>query len=525
MTPLPPDWDKARPYPAAGRRWIYLYGVAGLLFVLFVGVMVILLKGERFRARLTSELSSRLRHPVAIGSIDAGLFPPRLILHHFIVMGPNVDSPILTAEQLDVAVPLIGLVTGRIIPRNLIFSKAEIVIDREKDGRWGKDLPEPSLESPGGSSLMRIELRQSKLHWQDAFAVPARIMDWRVDQAVLDRDNHSLLWKGEIVSLSTPVEMTFQTSGSFPEAWTGHLELADEKRSWSLELDKSGPQFKVHGHSEEWRLEEVMPLLGFFGRWTPGSKTASTAVSFSHWDQSMTLNEQGFLFSQTGNVAGGYINIAGHASAGMRQASFDFALKSINASAVENMVCGTNLWNGTFSANGHITVSVSSSVWTQPSGTGTFQLTDVRMRWPSSLSRTLKKAHMMRYLQHKYPDLMTSGLSISSVNGRWQVGGARLSTVDTFCRLSNMEFAVAGYYDLIRSGIDAWMRLQVQERNPGLLKYVPPAYVYPAHGVMRVRPMYGHIQGSGSEIFLKAYGSKRVPASALAELKQTFIKR
>ena len=127
---------------------------------------------------------------------------------------------------------------------------------------------------------------------------------------------------------------------------------------------------------------------------------------------------------------------------------------------------------------------------------------------------------MMRYMKKKIPGFLDRGMPFTSIFSHWQLSKGLLSVYDGFCDMGDLQMGFIGTLSLEQQGTDAWVRLLVHEDVPGLLAEIPPIYLFTSHGYRQVQPMFGHITGTGNDLYLKAYRQRNVPKSAASDLRQ-----
>ena len=91
-----------------------------IVIVLLLGIVIavpFLIQPERYRGAITNDLVRRLGHPVTIGKLEAGIFPPRLHLQQLTVSSKDDQQPILQAEKVSIAPAIGALCSFRTSPR------------------------------------------------------------------------------------------------------------------------------------------------------------------------------------------------------------------------------------------------------------------------------------------------------------------------------------------------------------------------------------------------------------------------
>src|SRR3989344_2398933 len=93
-----------------------------ILLVVLVLCAPFLLPLDRYRARISDGLSRRLQHPVLIGRLELGLFPPALRLRDLSVMSPSDNTALLRVDQVLAPVSWRALLKARLAPGALHVS-------------------------------------------------------------------------------------------------------------------------------------------------------------------------------------------------------------------------------------------------------------------------------------------------------------------------------------------------------------------------------------------------------------------
>ncbi|PYV06778.1 MAG: hypothetical protein DMG10_00845 [Acidobacteria bacterium] len=94
---------------------------------------------NRYRATIQSELENRLGRKVTLGDMHLSVFPPRLrVLNISISDDPrfSTQKPFVQAQQLDVSVKLLPLLTKSVQIDSLGLKRPSVELIKNKQGVW-----------------------------------------------------------------------------------------------------------------------------------------------------------------------------------------------------------------------------------------------------------------------------------------------------------------------------------------------------------------------------------------------------
>lgn len=163
----------ARGQRSSNRRFFYLLaGIVALLVVLAV-VALQTLKSGAVRSRIASELSSELGQPVAIGGLNASIFPPSLSARFIRIGGADsTAAPGVSLESLHIVPRLGSILPGRTLAIDHVDLRGLIIsVRRDSAGRWLLPVPPaPSVDTAkagAGIDLNQLRARAGSIRIVD----------------------------------------------------------------------------------------------------------------------------------------------------------------------------------------------------------------------------------------------------------------------------------------------------------------------------------------------------------------------
>jgi hypothetical protein len=502
-----------------------------LIILIIVGGLValpFLLQTERYRNQLADYLTRRLGHTVVIRQLQIGLLPPSIRLVDVSMLAPQVDTALFYAQTMTVLLDVGALFALKVAPQALAVDRWQAIIRRKADGSWAWDEWVPSLAQLPAEEhwpLSRVTLGSGEVHALDPYSAGAQELVAQVHDAGLDRARQVASASGGLSSGSTSANFVFQGQGHFFGApqWTGSLQWSSQNRQWVIDLKNQGDRLEAHGQSAEWPFDFVLGLLRFYSRWDTPIAATPEPLLLRQWDWQVAAQSAQVTFTETSMVGGGQEQIDGSVTLSPGAAPVlvaTAAVRGVNVQALDNALWGSSHWEGSATGLAHMRVALSSEPWSNAQGTGFFEVINGRYHWPEVSAKSLSRAHMMAYFQKKYPGFIQNGLPFNRLSGHWQASGGNVSLKDGYIDLGDVKTGVVAKMDAPRHGVDAYLRLQIHETNPALVKKISHAYVYEGVGKSVIQPIFGHLQGTWDEWHLRANSSSKVPAAIRAKLQQ-----
>jgi hypothetical protein len=498
-----------------------------LVLAVLVLCLPVLLRLDNYRAQIASTLSQKTNRKVVIGRLEAVIFPPAMRLREIAVMAPDGNGALLQIDEVLAPVGLSGLVRGHISPQSFLIRGWTATLHRHQDGSWAWDeWLDPTAQATQGAGwpLSSITVERGECHLIDPYGPGPQEFIFQIHQGVWESARRYFSLDGVVASLPTPVNFLFQGSGQFiaNTQWTGVLTFSDESRSWKTELKALPGRIDATGHADQWRFDTAYAFLKYYARLPVAPPASSPASLLGKWESTFKWENSTLIFSQSADVAGGRGELTGtfRFQAPVPSAQVDLALQGVKLQPVESAITGSSPLEGTATGLAHLELQLTSSSWTSMNGQGAMEIKDGRYLLPPDTARSLSKAHTMHYLEKKFPGFVNEGLAFSTTKGRWHLQRGVVNFDDVFSNLGDIQTAMAGSYDLMHNGIDAYVRMQVHEKNVDLLKELPAAYVDLGQRPPRIQAMHGHIQGTPGEWHLRATRFSKVPPAVMNKLSK-----
>lgn len=504
-------------------RKLLPYIVVILLLVAAVASVPYLLNSDRYRNDLANYLGERLHHKVLIGKLDCAVIPPTIVLHDVSLMNAAGDAPVLQMEKVSAPVDLSALLSAKLRPESIAATGWSASMKRNADGSWPWEEwlpPVSNLPQTAGWPLKNITLHQGEVHAIDPYTADASEIALHGAELSYGPTHGDLRLVGIFGLGQSSFNVNFQGSGHFlpiPQ-WTGTLQLLEGERRWDVDCKFSEGRLDVHGEAAEWRWDNVYPLIRFYTRWAPATQTTSSALTLKQWETHYTSVGSSVTFSHAAQSAGGQTEAKGgiRATSTGRVAVLDTAFKGVDVKIAEPALWGTHRWEGKATGIAHFQVALSSRPWESLDGQGYVEMNEGLYRCPDSLAKNLSKAHTMTYLQKKYPGFMATGLPFNKVAGHWTAKKGQLFIDDGHVDLGDVKFGIVGKIDAARHGLDAFIRMQIREKDAKLRKEISSLYLYNG----QVQPINGHLQGTWTDWTVRAYRASKIPQLIQAKLRK-----
>jgi uncharacterized protein involved in outer membrane biogenesis len=144
---------------------VYLGILCGVLIVA-LGVIWILANPNRHREFIQTQLETQLGRKVSLGEMKLGLLPLRFqVKEPVIAEDPNLNQsqPFIRAEELNVLVDLLPLLSGNVKVRSIELRRPAVELIRTRQGTWNfatlgaKTAPSPSSAQPSSSKAVSLD--------------------------------------------------------------------------------------------------------------------------------------------------------------------------------------------------------------------------------------------------------------------------------------------------------------------------------------------------------------------------------
>jgi AsmA protein len=139
--------------------------IGTIVLVLIVAVMVFAatFNVNQYRGTIQSELEKRLDRRVALGDMHLGIFPPRLQVQNLsIADNPkfNDAKPFVEAQELDVSVKLLPLLSKSLEISSLSLQRPSIELIKDAQGTWNFSSIAPAQKPASSQSKQHFSLGQ-----------------------------------------------------------------------------------------------------------------------------------------------------------------------------------------------------------------------------------------------------------------------------------------------------------------------------------------------------------------------------
>jgi AsmA protein len=139
--------------------------IGTIVLVLIVAVMVFAatFNVNQYRGTIQSELEKRLDRRVALGDMHLGIFPPRLQVQNLsIADNPkfNDAKPFVEAQELDVSVKLLPLLSKSLEISSLSLQRPSIELIKDAQGTWNFSSIAPAQKPASSQSKQQFSLGQ-----------------------------------------------------------------------------------------------------------------------------------------------------------------------------------------------------------------------------------------------------------------------------------------------------------------------------------------------------------------------------
>lgn len=495
-----------------------------LVLAILLLAAIPLLRLDKYRMQIADSLSQRLGRRVVIGRLEAALFPPAMRLRDVAIMNPAGDAPLLQADQITAPVHLKSLLKGVVVPQAIHLRNWSAVVNRRADATWALDewmSPGARLSEKAGWPVSAITFDRGECKAVDRYGPGPAEFVVQILQGEWESGKKYVSVNGVFTSLPAPVSFLFQANGDFLSqgTWSGVLGMTDESRQFKFECKVAPGHTTASSGSQAWRLDTAYTFLRYYGRLPVERPIASPSSILQAWEGHYDWQGNSLNYSQAATISGGRGEAKGTVTftSSAPTATLDIGLQSANIQPLETALLGSAPMEGIGTGLAHFALTLSSASWSTLNGQGALDVAEGHYYLPGSATQNLSKAHTYKYLLKKYPTVLSSGLPFSKSRVRWQVKNGMFTFNDAFANLGDIQVAGVGTYDAARHGLDAYTRVQINERNSALMKELPQNYV--VNG--RILPMNGRVQGTPGEWRLRASRGSKIPPAVQNKLSQT----
>ncbi len=496
-----------------------------LIVVLLAGALSLpfLLQPDKQRAKIEASLSQLLQRPVVIGECALGFLPPTLKLKRVAALNEQKET-FLLAESVTGPLNLKELFRLKFIPEEVDVERWSVTIHRKVNGTWDYHDWWPratSLDAAKTGTLKRIHWQRGEIHWMDVHAGAPQELVLSLVEGNWSPRPELLEASGSFSGPLTGVGVSFSARGKFfanPQ-WTGDLEINEQSNVMVAHLSQSPKGFELKGQSAKWRLSPVSAVLQFLSR-IPMRPSENGALILENWNFLVKSDGPQMMFEQTGQIGGGAAEVKGKlvpSQDGM-QLQMDAAVSAIPVEALYGLI-GENI-----AATGKVTgitkgfqMVFSTRTSSTAQGMGYLEVKDGHYRPPETSIKWLSKAKTMGYIRKKYPDFLVSGLPFSRLSAHWQAKNGTLTADNGLLVTPTIKAGWVGHINLARQGMDGFVRLNIQEKDPKLKALIPVKYDQ--------QPAFGRLQGNWNEWSLRATPSSRIPAATQAALRKALAQK
>lgn len=493
-----------------------------LLFVGLLASVPFLLRPDRYRAELTATLTQRLHHPVTLGKLDAGLFPPNLKINAFALQGADGKS-VLQSDRIDVGLDWMSLFRFKVSPKSITLNKWSITVTRRTDGSWNCDewlTPAQGTTGGMGWPIQSVLLKGGEVRFVDPLNPSGKELRWQS----VDGDWAAAQSVAHLTATlaSTALTVTAEGKGQFLSGdWSADVRLADDGRPWILQVQNLKGQLEVKGQAKEWRLQQALEWGRFYARLP--SQDSNSGRMLRDWGTRLTWQGTSTSFYHTATIEGGKTEVSGLLIGNPTglQVQLKGSVQELPVSVLEGSESPL-LKDAKLNAMvTEFSMALSTRSWASLNAKGSFDLHNGSYRLPAASAKVLAKAKTLGYLKAKFPGFLDSGLPFDKVSALVTVTNGMATVMDGRLAAKTLDAAMAGKIDLASRGSDAYVRLQIRETDPAKIRLIPQRYIYHAGGRTLIQPMFGRLQGTWQEWILRAIPASKIPASTKSRLQQT----
>lgn len=500
-------------YRPGSRLWLVAVPLA-LVAVLALAPFL-LFRPEKFRQPLTDKLSGVFGHPVLIGKISGGYFPPNLNLEN-VSLVRNGDTRYAAVDRARLPLGWAVLFSPKKwTPSQVDLQGLKVYVRRLPDGRWdAADWWPADQQGLAGDTSIRVTVKNSEIRLiDDALSTPAELVIAGVNGSRNAKGEVQL--SGDLSGAALPASVSFQGNGS----GNGELRWTEAGRTASFALEHQAGRFQATGGAVEWRLDHAAALARFYFRIKPAETSAAGSSYLRNWKLTGLVAGSTAVWTHTADIDGGNTE-ARWERQGANAAALNGAVKNVPVSSLKPVL---GIWSE--GLEGRLTgivsdfrVAGSSGAVAEAQGRFSLDVENGFYRFPAGSVRALQKVKTLQYLRKKFPEFEEKGLPFTRLrlSGEIMKAGAQMQGS---LAAGAVRTGVAGSLNFVAKSLDLWLQVQIRESLPHLLKELPDRYVAGEEGERRVLPIYGHLVGPWSDWRLRAYARSKVPASAQRRLR------
>lgn len=497
-----------------------------VLIILLLGAIAsipYLLRPDVQKARLTETLSKVFKHPVIVGDVAFGYFPPALQISRIAVTN-NQGEAFIHIDKVSAPLNLSGLIRLQVEPDRIDLSGWKTLISRKMDGRWdARDWwpGDNGFSSAKSWKLSRVHWQQGEIRWIDPFAANSPEVVLSLVEGSWNPRPETLEAHGAFAAPFAGANLTFTAKGQFfsQPRWTGDLELTEQGNSALSQVSCSAEGCEVKVQSSRWRLASAAPLFQFLARIPRGAQDPG-ALALENLTFHAKASGGKAEFNQTSTISGGQSEVQGtlaHKPEGVG-VHLDAAVSAVPAEALL-VLMGIDLpvTGKVTGITKNLDVVLSSQTSSTLTGMGYAEVSEGHYKLPDASIKKLAKAKTTRYIQKKYPDLTSAGFPFVKASAHWQAKGGRLILDDAMFASATLKAGWVGSLDLAREGMDGFARIDFHEKDAKLKSLIPAKYLS--------TPAFGRLQGGWKEWYLRAVPSGKVPAAFQSKLRKAIAQK
>jgi hypothetical protein len=489
-----------------------------LILVMGVALIPLLLRPESHRTEITEALAKLTQKRVLLGTMHMTYFPPTLAIEQIAVM-KDADNPILQIGSATAVLDWKALFGLKLVPKRVRLLNWVLTLRRRADGQW--DSQDWVLGLSGGSSaagpLEEVRWIEGEVRWVDEFAGAPSELALSAVQGHWDPQHDLLETAGSFQTVAaTRVNLTAKGKFFHSPQWAGDLRLTSQtNQTAGFHLVAASDVLEVRGEASRWPLANALPFLRFISRSSLGSDTGASSWALENWRFHWRQASLETVVEHQADLGGGqseFRAILKPQSTGLL-VRVNGVVKNVPAPAIlSSLGVNLSLAGSVTGVAKNVEMVGSSRSGSTLNGEGSLDLDSGLYRVPESSFGKLHKARLMKYVQKKYPDLVTKGLVITRLHIAGQAKNGMIFVDDVSLVSNDLRAAFAGKLDVARRGLDGFVRLQIREKDPKKLSLIPVKY--------RTAPAFGRLQGTWQDWILRSVSSNRIPSAAQSKLRK-----
>lgn len=468
----------------------------------------LMLSSDQFKPKLESHLTESFGRPVLIGQLSLKLLPPSFDLQGVtIAQAQGRRTPWLQADTVKVRLAWSSLWAWTPVIQSVTVSGATLTLERGVDGAWGwQEGWSGATRSMSASqkSLSQVVFENVNVSMMDP-AIPARL-EARGLSGTYDGTPPHFSLQGDLEGLATPLRLRLDGPS---------LTLSDGPRqlTWTRQSDR------LTGASAEWMWGNAWPLVQMALR-IPGKPSDDGAARLlKDWAVDATASADRWTWTQRGTLGAGSFEMKGEFRGGAIQGAL--GMKGIPAEAMPDAHGFGGTLFGAVTGLVDFAVVASTAGRAVQSARATIEISQGHYRFPEPALASVKKAKTLAYLRKKHPALDAKGLAFAALRISGTAAGSMFTVEGARLDAGDLRAAATGTFDIPKGGLDLTIRIDLREKNPALRSMIPGRYITGASGRETIRPIFGRLQGTPAEWFIKSVPSSKVPAAAQKQLQRS----